>query len=64
MMTQLRNKLYKILTGDTKTNQVSGPALDIVFDRDLSLQLYDKLDLDKEFFIEKDGKKYKIKQLN
>lgn len=56
-------KFYKILTGNTKTVQVSGSAVNIVFDKNLSSQVYSKLDNSKEFSVEKDGKKYIVRQL-
>ena len=56
-------KIYKILTGNTKTVQVSGSAVNIVFDKHLSSQVYSKLDTAKEFSVEKDGKKYTVRQL-
>lgn len=56
-------KIYKILTGNTKTAQVSGSAVNIVFDRNLSSQVYSKLDSFKEFSVEKDGKKHIVRQL-
>jgi hypothetical protein len=57
------NKVIKILTGNTKTVQVSSSAVNIVFDRNLSAQVYSKLDTSKEFSVEKDGKKYIVRQL-
>jgi hypothetical protein len=56
-------KIYKILTGNTKTVQVSSSAVNIVFDRNLSAQVYSKLDNSKEFSVEKDGKRYIVRQL-
>ena len=55
--------IYRIITGKTKTAQVSGSAIDIVFDRNLSSQVYSKIDNYKEFSIEKSGKKYTVRQL-
>lgn len=56
-------KIYKILTGNTKTVQVSVSAVSIVFDRNLSTQVYSKIDISREFSVEKDGKKYTVRQL-
>jgi hypothetical protein len=56
-------KFYRIITGHTKTVQVSGSAVNIVFDKELSSKVYDNLDTYKEFSVEKNGKKYIIKQL-
>ena len=65
MITNFRNtKLYKILTGNTKTDQVSGSAVEIVFNRELSSQIYNMIDREREFTItSKEGKQFKIKQL-
>ena len=58
------SKLYKILTGDTKTDQVSGSAVKIVFNKYLSSQVYEKIDLDTDFTItSKEGKTFRVKQL-
>jgi len=65
MKANFRNsKWYKILTGDTKTTQVSGSAVEIVFNKDLSSKVYDLIDKSKEFTItSKEGKTFKVKQL-
>jgi hypothetical protein len=65
MKNSFRNsKLYKILTGDTKTTQVSGSAVEIVFNKDLSSKVYDLIDSRKEFTVtSKEGKTFKVKQL-
>jgi hypothetical protein len=64
MKKYLKNgKIYKILTGNTKTVQVSVSAVSIVFDRNLSTQVYSKIDILREFSVEKDGKKYTVRQL-
>lgn len=55
--------LYRVLTGDTKTAQVSKSAVNVVFDRDLSAQIYSKMDNSKEFTIQKGDKKYTVRQL-
>lgn len=57
------SKLYKIIFGNTKTKQVSGAAIDIVFDSVLSSKLYDNIDKQNNFAIENNGKKYVIKHL-
>ena len=58
------SKLYKILTGDTKTTQVSGSAVKIVFNKELSSKVYDKIDREAEFTVQsKEGKTFRIKQL-
>lgn len=57
------SKFYRIITGHTKTSQVSGSAVNIVFDKELSSKVYDKLDTNKVFSVEKNGKKYIIRQL-
>lgn len=64
MKRYLKNgKIYKILTGNTKTVQVSVSAVSIVFDRNLATQVYSKIDSSREFSVEKDGKKYIVRQL-
>lgn len=55
--------LYRVLTGDTKTAQVSKSAVNIVFDRELSSQIYSKIDSSKEFTIQKGNKRYTVRQL-
>lgn len=57
-------KLYKILTGDTKTPQVSGPAVEVAFNSDLSAMIYDRIDRSAEFTVQsKDGKTFRIRQI-
>ena len=64
MKRYLKNgKIYKILTGNTKTVQVSVSAVSTVFDRHLATQVYSKIDSSREFSVEKDGKKYIVRQL-
>jgi len=64
-MNKFRNtKLYKILSGDTKTEQISGSASKIVFNGYLSSQLYDQVDTKSVFTIKSlDGKTFTIKHL-
>lgn len=57
------NKLLKILIGNTETPLVSGYAKDIVFSKNLSSQIYDKIDSMDEFVIYGVNNKYKIKLL-
>ena len=64
MKINFRNsKFYKILTGDTKTTQVSGSAVKIVFNRDLSSKIYDQIDIKKEFTVKSDNTIFRVKQL-
>jgi hypothetical protein len=56
--------IFKILTGRTRTKQVSGVSKNIVSSKDLSKQLYSQIDRSKSFTVEsKNGKKYKVRQL-
>lgn len=57
-------KSLKILFGRTKTKQFSETGSKIVFDADLSQQMYKKINEKKRsFIIEKDSKKYRLKQI-
>jgi len=60
---KLKNTLYKIITGNTKTPLVSGVAWSIVFDKDLSSQIYSKIGIEKQFIISKNNKKYLVTHL-
>jgi hypothetical protein len=59
-----KSKIWKIITGDTKTRQVSGVSVRITGSKDLSAKLYKSIDRSDNFKISsKDGKTYTIKQL-
>jgi hypothetical protein len=60
----LKSKFWKIITGDTKTKQVSGSSVRIANSKDLSTKLYSKIDNSDNFKISsKDGKTYSVRQL-
>jgi hypothetical protein len=59
-----KSKFWKIITGDTKTRQVSGASVRIANSKDLSTKLYSKIDKSDNFKISsKDGKIYSVRQL-
>ena len=59
-----KSPIYKVVFGNTRTKQVSGVSKIIVNNRELSKQLYAKIDGSDDFTVEsKDGKKYKVRQL-
>ena len=56
--------LYRIISGDTKAELVTGPSRDVVFDADLTEQIRERLgDNEEEFVIhsERTGKSYRVK---
>lgn len=55
----------KIILGRTRTREVSGASKKIVFDKDLSAQVYSKMDKQDVFRIksEKTGKEYTISRV-
>ena len=55
--------LRVIITGDTRTKLIKGCGRDIVDDFELTKQLYDKMDYEKEFIISNNGKTYKVTQI-
>lgn len=55
--------IIDILTGNTKTELISGIGKTITSDIDLTRDLYDNIDKNKTFEISKNGKRYKITQL-
>ena len=56
--------LYRIITGDTKAELVTGPSRDVVFDADLTDQIRDRLNDDEDEFIihsKRTGKSYRVR---
>jgi len=59
-----KSKFWKVITGDTRTRQVSGASVKITRSKDLSTKLYSKIDESDNFKISsKGGKTYTVRQL-
>lgn len=58
-----RDFVKSVLLGQTSTDIVSGKAVDIVFNRSLSNQVYEQMDCKDTFTIQDGCKSYIIKRL-
>ena len=66
IMAKKGNSIFsKIILGHTRTKQVSGASKRIVFDKELSAQVYSKMDSKHTFQIEskKTGEKYTVRRV-